>query len=116
MDAYTLRKNSKNENFHYKFPMQFQTMYEMHAFNTRFDGDKDSLSELHAEEMRVLKDMKMRSGRTGVSASRIRKVVHLGCDVGGKHCPYHKKHKKMNTFKNPKSDVNKLKGDMLGDD
>lgn len=108
MDAYTLRKNGKNENFHYKFPMLFPFLYEMHAFNTRFDGDKESLAELHAEEMRVMKDMKMRSGRTGVSSSHIRNISHRGCDVGGKCCPYHRKHKQMNNFKHSKSYVNKM--------
>ena len=115
IDAYDQYKNGRNKNFHYGFRLQRTFLDLEYSFNERFDADKHSLAELHAEEMRVMKDMKLRSGRTGVSASHIRYVSHHGCDVGAARCPYHRKRKKMNTFKHSKSDVNKMTREMIVD-
>ena len=98
MDPYTLRKNGSNGNFHSKLYYRVESLPGDYDFDTLkvkvckdftcSDDDELSLAELHIEKMRKLKDMKMCSGRTGISSSRIRAITCRGCPYGQKNCKF----------------------------
>mgnify|MGYP003332770483 CR=1 FL=1 len=95
MNAYELRKNSRgtrNKKMSFDNVAGFtRSLYQNKMYHSLNDGDEfDSFKNVHAEEIRILEDVKARSYRTGVSSTRIRDIAHIGCHLGKKRCIYHR--------------------------
>ena len=109
--AYTERKSSRGSG---NFKTRFSCIAQKVAQETTFGNYTSSTSmepisfkEEHAEKMRTLHDMKMRSWRTGVSSTRIRQVTHKGWSVNKKNkkSAGTKKHQMHHLLKETVSDI-----------